>query len=130
MPKPFQRVLRAAVGKQRKHERKVRGAAVYLFAGAKPLGEGTLIDESASGAQVKCQNAHVLAMATFALDPRTAEVKQLELAWQDGARAGFRYVSVQTVKGYVSDPRLQYIKEFWASLPADTSRSTKTFARA
>ena len=83
---------------------------------AKLLGEARLVDESEGGAQISARSAHMLRLATYALDPHSGEVKQLELAWSDGARAGFRYTAVHQIRGYVSDPRVQKIRETWSSL--------------
>ncbi len=113
------RLLRAMIGKRRNQERKERGIAAHLFTAHDYLGEATLIDESEGGAKLLCRSPHMAGMAKFVLNPHTAEVHRLELVWQAGRAAGFKYCGVSRVRGYVTDPELQHVRSFWASIAGD-----------
>ena len=114
--KPMARVLRAVAGKGRSQRRRLRTGALYLFADTRLLGQARLVDESEGGAQISARSAHILRLATYALDPQSGEVRSLSLAWNEGLRAGYRYTAVHQIRGYVSDPHVQRIRETWASM--------------
>ena len=114
-PGLLNRLLRTIIGKQRRHERKLRGSAVYLFDATSFLGRGTLVDESNGGALISGCSTHILPLAKFAFNPVTGDVNTLVLAWFAGSKAGFRYGSTKQIRGYLTDPRLQHIRDFWSS---------------
>lgn len=118
------RLIQAFTRKKRAQDRQPREGALYLFAGSDLLGEANLVDESAGGAKISCSSPYILPYAKYALNPHTAQVHTLELAWQSGREAGYRYTAVSQLRGYVATPELQRMKEFWITIAGAYSKPT------
>jgi hypothetical protein len=99
--------------KPRASERSPRDTSVYLFSDSAFIGQANLIDESQGGAKVSSPTPDALKNARYLLNPNTAIVYTVDLAWSSGREAGFQYVTQRRLRGYIDDPKLEIVQTFW-----------------
>ncbi|MHB8284662.1 MAG: hypothetical protein ACYDD1_08300 [Caulobacteraceae bacterium] len=99
--------------KLRASERSARDSSVYLFSETTFIGQANLVDESEGGAKVSSPTPDILKRARYLLNPATASVNTLALAWSSGREAGFQYSAKKRLRGYIDDPKIEHVQAYW-----------------
>jgi hypothetical protein len=125
-------LLNVSGHKPRASERSPRDSSVYLFSDTAFIGQANLIDESDGGAKVSSPTPDILRRARYLLNPSTASVNTLALAWSSGREAGFQYSAKKRLRGYIDDPKIEHIQTYWNGISGNHSISSPrgVFGRA
>jgi hypothetical protein len=125
------KLLNTARRKRRASERSPRGVSVYLFSDTAFIGQADLVDESETGAKLNSPTPHILRRARYLLNPHTASLNTLSLAWTVGREAGFQYQAKRRLRGYIDDPKIEHIQVYWNGVSGnhDVNASRGAFGR-
>lgn len=107
--------MQGLLRKPRTSPRTARNATVCLFSETAYIGQANLLDESEGGAKLSCPTPDALKRTRYLLNPNTAMVNSVALAWTSGREAGFQYLDGRKLRGYIDDPKLEHIQAFWTS---------------
>ena len=109
-------LLSKMLHRKRAVDRAARCETVFVFSKDRLIGRATLINESSLGARLRAVDAKLLGEAKFIVNTSTAVVSELNLAWTKGREAGYEYIDVKSLRGFVSYPHLEHVRKFWASI--------------
>ncbi len=109
-------LLSKMLHRKRAVDRTARCDTVFVFSKDRLIGRATLVDESSLGAKLRVVDTKLLDQARFIVNTSTAMVSELSLVWIKEREAGYEYINVKSLRGFVSYPHLEHVREFWASI--------------
>ena len=111
-------VLRTFGRRRRAYTRSAGAGGILLFSKDQLIGSAEVVDESDGGVCVLCADADRQDLR-YVLNPASAQVATVRVAWTAPDRAGLQYTRVRNVRGYVTDPDIEHVKEVWRTTAFD-----------